>query len=572
MMKIGLLKTSAKTIIVLFTALTASAALPPSGTVQDPTDIPRLYAEIVGGYEFYLGQQYLVISVSLDQGKLWGRAPGEPKAQELRPVDLSGLRFKIDDPGKEQYAVFVRDPNGKISSFRLVTGDTESVGLKMPSGGRTPRPAESPFTVEDLRSDLLQLRRALEEMHPAVHAFTNQEAFERLYEEQLGRIDGPKTLGEFYRIAAPFVAAVGCGHTRLSMPNDYWMSAPGRFFPLGLTFAGGRAYVARGADPAGILPPGSEIISINGRGVSDVMKDLKALVSSDGLNEGWKIAKIKAAFPSFYAIRFGFPEEFIIQALPPGRGKAEVVRLQGIERSKLPTDSSAEKGTTSSGDPNLDFKILPDGGGTAVLTIRDFSYYQAQDKFKGFIDDSFNRIGKAGVKNLILDLRDNGGGDPFCTTHLLSYLEPKPIPYFARQYPGGYERFAEPIPRAAGAYEGKLFILINGRCFSSTGHFCALLRYHKIGTFIGTETGGTYECNDASREIHLKNTRLRVFVARMTFTAAVRGIPRYQGITPDITVEPSMADQLTDKDPVLERALSLINSRAFPIRIGGESL
>jgi hypothetical protein len=545
-------------IAVLFTGLAILAALLPSGTAQVPKDIPRLYAEIAGGYEFYLGQQYSVISVSVDQGKLWGRATGDPKAQELQPIDLAGLKFKIDDPGEEQYAEFFRNPDGKISAFRLVTGDTESVGLKMPPGGRTPRPAESPFAVEDLRSDLLQLRRALEEMHPAVHAFSTKEAFELLYEEQLGRIDGPKTLAEFYRIAAPFVAAVGCGHTRLSIPNDYWLIAPDRFFPLGLTIVGGRTYVARSSDPAGILPPGSEIMSINGQGVSDVIRDLKVLVSSDGLNDGWKTTRINAAFPLFYAIRFGFPEEFVVEALPLGEKKVEEVRLQAVERSKIPSDPSAEKRPTSSGDPNLDFKILPDGGGTAVLTIRDFSYYQALDKFKGFIDESFNRIRKAGAKNLILDLRDNGGGDPFCTTHLLSYLEPRPIPYFAGIYPGGYERFAEPIPRAAGAFEGKLFVLINGGCFSSTGHFCALLKCHKFGTFIGAETGGTYECNDASREIHLKNTRLRLFVARMTFTAAVRGLPRYRGIFPDIAVEPSMTDQLAGKDPVLERALSLI--------------
>jgi C-terminal processing protease CtpA/Prc len=299
-------------------------------------------------------------------------------------------------------------------------------------------------------------------------------------------------------------------------------------------------------------------MSINGRDVPDIMKDLKALVSSDGLNDGWKTARINAVFHFLYAIRFGFPEEFVVKALPPGRKKAEEVHLRAIERSKIPTDTIAEKRSTSSGDPNLDFKILSDGGGTAVLTIRDFSYYQAPDKFKGFIDESFEQIRRAGVQNLILDLRDNSGGDPFCTTHLLGYLEPRPVPYFARVYPSPYERFAEPIPRAAGAFAGKLFILINGGCFSSTGHLCALLKYHKIGTFIGTETGGTYECNDASREIHLKNTRLRLFVARITFTAAVRGMPRYKGIVPDISVEPSITDQLSGKDPILECALSLI--------------
>jgi len=59
----------------------------------------------------------MIISVSMDQGKLWGRATGDVNAQELKPVDLPGLKFKIDDPGKNQYAAFVRSPEGRIKEL-----------------------------------------------------------------------------------------------------------------------------------------------------------------------------------------------------------------------------------------------------------------------------------------------------------------------------------------------------------------------------------------------------------------------------------------------------------------------
>jgi C-terminal processing protease CtpA/Prc len=303
---------------------------------------------------------------------------------------------------------------------------------------------------------------------------------------------------------------------------------------------------------------GSEIRAVNGRGAAAILQEFKGLVSSDGANDGWKTALINSAFARYYALRFGFPGEFVVEARPTGQKTVREVRLQPVDLSKVPGEPSGTKPLTSSGDPNLDLKILPGETSAAVLTIGSFSYYQEVDKFKGFIDESFDRIRKAGVRHLILDLRDNDGGDPFCTTHLLSYLEPRPVPYFARVYPSPYEPFAEPIPRAAGAFEGKLVVLVNAGCFSSTGHFCALLRFHKIGTFIGTETGGTYECNDARREIHLERTRLRLFVARMAFAAAVQSLPRYRGIVPDIVVEPSIADELAGKDPVLERALAII--------------
>jgi hypothetical protein len=545
-------------IIALFTTLAVLAAPAPCGSVQGALDIPGLFAEIAGDYEFYANQRYFVLTIYVDQGKVWGREEGNPGPQELRPVEPSGLKFKVDDPGKEQYAVFVRGGDGKIAALRMVTGDRELIAPRIPAGGRPPQAPDQPFSAEDLRSDLAQIRRALEENHPAVNAFTGKEDLERLYKRQLGQIDGPKTLGEFYGIAAPLVAAVGCGHTSLTSPKDYWKSAPPRFFPLGLRFVGGRAYVIRGADPAGMPQRGSEIRAVNGRGAAAILQEFKGLVSSDGANDGWKTALINSAFARYYALRFGFPGEFVVEARPTGQKTVREVRLQPVDLSKVPGEPSGTKPLTSSGDPNLDLKILPGETSAAVLTIGSFSYYQEVDKFKGFIDESFDRIRKAGVRHLILDLRDNDGGDPFCTTHLLSYLEPRPVPYFARVYPSPYEPFAEPIPRAAGAFEGKLVVLVNAGCFSSTGHFCALLRFHKIGTFIGTETGGTYECNDARREIHLERTRLRLFVARMAFAAAVQSLPRYRGIVPDIVVEPSIADELAGKDPVLERALAII--------------
>jgi hypothetical protein len=531
------------------------------GAFQSSADIQRLYAEIEGDYEFYFGQRYWILRVTSDQGKLWGQNPGESPRGELYPVDPAELKFRIEDPskapGQEQYIVFVQNPEGRISGLRLLAGGTETPGMKLPSGGRVSRPVESEIPAAALRSDLLQIRRALEETHPAIYAFTPKDDFERLYEKQLRLIDGPMSLGEFFRIAAPLVVAVGCGHTALASPSDYWRTAPKRFFPLALRLIGGHAFVIRSDDPSSPLPPGSEILSIQGLGIGEVQKELKAVISSDGANDGWKTAQINAAFALFYAFRFGFPEEFIVEALTPGGAKTARARLQAVERSKIPSNRLEGRQSTSSGDPNLDFEILPDGKGTAVLTMGSFAYYQAHDQFKRFIDEAFDRIRQAGVQHLILDLRDNDGGDPFCTACLLGYLERVPVPYFARSYPQ-YEIYADPIPRAPNAFDGKLYVLVNGGCFSSTGHFCGLLRYHKIGTFIGSETGGTYECNDARQLFELRNTRLRLFVARMTFTAAVKDLPRFRGIIPDVPVELSLADYLSGRDAIRERALSLI--------------
>ena len=191
------------------------------------------------------------------------------------------------------------------------------------------------------------------------------------------------------------------------------------------------------------------------------------------------------------------------------------------------------------------------------MTIQTFAYYDERQKFYRFIDQSFDEINDREIKNLILDLRGNEGGDPFCTTHLLSYIENKPVTYFANRYPQ-YDKFARPIPLAKNHYEGNLLVLIDGGCSSSTGHLCGVLATHRIGTFVGSVTGATYECNDASKSITLDNTKIRINMPRMTFTAAAQGLPRTMGIQPDYAAEPGIEGLVSGRDSVRDFALGLI--------------
>jgi len=225
---------------------------------------------------------------------------------------------------------------------------------------------------------------------------------------------------------------------------------------------------------------------------------------------------------------------------------------------KTVEDAEAEINTTEFNplDFTLDLKILEQRD-TAVLTIRSFVYYENPEKFNDFIDEAFEKINRLNIKNLLLDLRNNGGGNPFCTSHLFSFLIPKPLPYFAEEY-SRYARLANPIPMAENAFHGRLIILINGGCFSSTPHFSALLKYHKIGTFIGTEAGATYTCNGATREIKLSHTGFIAVVSRRSYAAAVNGFPDDRGVLPDHIVMPRIEDLVQGRDAQKEYALQLI--------------
>jgi len=133
-----LFQSNLKLVWMILAAFSLFGALRLFGTFQSSVDIQRLYAELTGDYEFYFSQRYWIIRVTTDQGKLWGENPGESPKGELRPIDIAGLKFKIEDPskepGQEQYIVFVRSPegrSGRTPSGRkrdLIHSKTEDIG------------------------------------------------------------------------------------------------------------------------------------------------------------------------------------------------------------------------------------------------------------------------------------------------------------------------------------------------------------------------------------------------------------------------------------------------------------
>jgi len=519
----------------------------------------KIYQELTGEYEFYVPKAYVLARVFVDKGMLWTQDEGKPAAERVIPVDLSSLFFKIENPKKEQYIRFLRDPDGHVSVCLLtIKGEETSEEISGRKITRKERPIEARCSVQELREDFQKAWEAMGRLHPALYEFTDKESFERLYERQVALIDKPLTVPEFYAVLAPLVTAIGCGHSRLLPPDKFWEEAPACCFPLGLAFFGAKACVTRHFEPNLPVPLGSEILSINDEAMPDFLCWANPAISSDGMREPWRSATLGKWFHIYAALRFGFPETYVVTYLAPGKSGPLRAELKSIERKTILNFYNQGSVQTSLADPYLSFEILKERG-TAVLMIGHFNYYRDEElkRFKAFIDGAFTQMRSADVKHLVLDLRGNNGGSPWAAAHLLSHLEAEPVPYFAKEY-GEYEALAKPIPRADPAFDGRLFTLIDCGCFSSTGHFCGLLKHHKIGVLVGTETGGTFECNDASHLVNLWNTRLKLYVARMTFTAAVQGMSKATGIEPDYPAQPRIEDVINGQDTIKEYAFALI--------------
>lgn len=406
------------------------------------------------------------------------------------------------------------------------------------------------FSEQKLEEDFLQFRNILETTHPALYDYTDKRVLDSIFDHNFQRIDSSLEFTTFLILMTEVISKVGCGHSSLWVPGKFWNVAPKKLFPYEIYISGDSVLVKGYLGETREIPLGSEILSINHQPIEHIVQRLESLTSADGFNRSYRKTKVAQNFAVKYALAFGFPDNFTVEYIAPDGLEHSQKNIQPVSKKVIDGHRSRQQ--------ELSFNKIP-GMDAGVLTINTFGYYGRVAMFRNFMDSVFTVIAEEGIENLILDLRGNSGGDPFCASYLWAYLEPSPLPYFEDHY-GKYDTLANPIPQPRYHFRGNLYTLIDGNGFSTTGHFCGLLDFHQVGTFIGSELGSTYTCTGNATYPPLKNTGIMVGTARVRrYTAAVEDMDAMSGVMPDYPVELSQKDIIEGRDAVMEFAIDLID-------------
>lgn len=440
-----------------------------------------------------------------------------------------------------------------------------------------------------LLDDYVLFRKALEEGHAGLYRYTSREEMNASFEAAKRMIDREMDALEFYRVLAPVIGKIKCGHTELILPTDQ-RAVLDRIplFPGKVVVIGERLYMLRDYSPAAILT-GKEILSINGIGASGILAKMSAVIHGDANTTTSSARRLsdETVFAEQLHVLLGIESPFNVQYQDGVQVKNRT--LEGLEKSRIADVVKTRYPQDQTVTDNAELHFV-DAGKIAVLTVRTFRDFVDKKKTIGmrqFFQSSFQEIGRLKTQTLILDLRDNGGGNDEIGKLLATFLISKPFSYyrdlvinsldsnifspdrriatdtFEKRSDGKYHRTNHPnlgIQRPSSpAFAGKVITLINGGSFSTTCELLSVLRFHQRATFIGEETGGDYYGNTSGygAAIILPHSELKVDIPRLAYYMAVSGYPADRGILPDIPASYSIQELLAKKDKEMELALAL---------------
>ena len=300
----------------------------------------------------------------------------------------------------------------------------------------------------------------------------------------------------------------------------------------------------------------AEILSINGKSTTDLLTQLIARQVRDGDNETYPAWILTNYFAAYYGFSFGHPAKFSISykknnveqfAAIAALTKDSILFYKKLRYPNTTLAINKGQGIVCATDKQSN---------TAILTIKSFdnsilrSVYKQE--FKSAVTKAFVTIRENNIGNLIVDLRDNQGGDFKPGIILLSHLLNQPVEFLEGS------KQARIVTPYVDAFKGNLYVLVNGGSFSNSGIVSSYLELTKRAVFIGEETAGNKNIiSGEPRDFILPNTKIITEISTRKYRIRQSDNDGH-GIVPAYEIIPSIDDIIKGRDPVKTFASDLI--------------
>ncbi|HEX8171594.1 MAG TPA: S41 family peptidase [Thermoanaerobaculia bacterium] len=357
------------------------------------------------------------------------------------------------------------------------------------------------------------------------------------------KVRAAKTTAEYYHVLGGLVAKLHDGHTFVTPPRELFPETYARP-PLRTRLVEDKVLVVRVDDPSLGIEIGDELLSIDGVAVktfaeTEVRPYIFASTPQDSDSRTYERYLLAGSQSVPLHLKF--------------RDARGAMKEKTVKRIYNPNPPQP---------PLTSFKLLD--GNIGYLALNGFY----DEKLLAEYEALWPQIAKTSA--LILDVRENGGGDSTNGWYVLSTLTDKPLRtsrWKTRKYLPSHRAWGRPEswdehegepfpPNGKMHYTKPVAVLISERTFSAAEDFAVAYDAMDRGLLIGGPTGGS---TGQPMNFDLPGggnggvcTKRDSYPDGREFV----GI----GVTPDIVVTPTVADVRARRDAVLERAVAALRS------------
>lgn len=481
---------------------------------------------------------------------------------------------------------------------------------------------QTTLTPKQAKEDLAIFRAIREKANSGFYRYHSKAEVDSLYAFYTSKIDQmsePMPVMEFHKIILILTDFEGSNHNNTRLPHhaSRYISKDKGYFPFHFRNIDNKLIVNF---EGGEIPLGSEVISMNGVSAKELNNRFSKYYTTDGYNQTANDkACIENSYGWIYPFEMGTFETFDITYKTPYSNELQHITLPSVDRqtnsSRYVNRYSAKPDSLIHFDfqPKYSFKrISPQ---TVLLNFRIFTMANNADDpdfktFSNYLDSLFLSFKLSNVQNLIIDIRNNpGGNDPtyekvftYLTDHPFrenteAYISFKKLPYpeyynwnssdksnqkrelaelnaylqttFSVHKEGDAKYYQDqqfnPVYYPdSNRFRGNIYLLINEDVGSAASHFASLVRGHSNATVVGVETSGGYYGHNGHFPVEyvLPNSGIttRFSIVHVTQDAPNKASqPVGRGIIPDHEVHQSFEDFMHQEDTQMKYVITLIS-------------
>jgi len=441
------------------------------------------------------------------------------------------------------------------------------------------------YAPEQLKHDYTIFRNILEDVHPSLYWYTTRDSLDYYFDNGYARLNDSMTEMQFRSLLSYTIAKIHCGHTATKYSKNfsrYLDSAKLNMFPLSFKLIGDTTVVNINLNRKdSILKRGTVITRVNNVGIRELEDSLKLYISSDGYNETALNQTLSNSFvfAGWYRNVYGLTPNFSIHYLDstgsekqitvPAYNPSSDTIFRRASRTKTPSQKPSRRDRKKNELYNSRYIEIDTTLRTAYMQLNSFS---SGNKLRSFFRRSFKAMRKVNVQHLVIDVRNNGGGNVVHSTHLTQLLINKKFkladslyairkgsqygkymkqrifiwPFMSlvthKKSDGFYHRglFERHYfkPKNKNHFDGKVYVITGGNSFSATSLFAQVIKGQENVMMIGEETGGGSYGNTSwyIPDVSLPVTGIRFSLPRFRQVISKDNPKNGQGVQPDVYV------------------------------------